>query len=314
MYGKSLTCCWRDKRSRLIKVIRVPLVTTSPADCCAELSDTSTTWHEGDTSNVASSFHKMNYDERCLKTHQAVQLPWFLLGIPWWLHRLGRLSCSWISDRDCQVKLSLMRMTWLWRFPSKSDDWQARPAIKYGLVSVPGWRTDAVSWEVSLGFDGRWRRWEFPHTLTTHIHLSTRRAYGRTPQSLGLSIIWYRRPSRQIGWRRIPGMPNNSPSRAVHALLIATPTVAATGELVSERSRPLPSPCLLWRKHRWGGVSVTQRKSVHQGNRYKAHSRCCWCDLCACCSNINTPNEKLNQHISPSSNRTYINILNMALT
>lgn len=41
---------------------------------------------------------------------------------------------------------------------------------------------------------------------------------------------------------------------------------------------------------------------------------CCWCDLCACCPNINTPNEKLNQHISPSSNQTYINILNMALT
>lgn len=124
----------------------------------------------------------------------------------------------------------------------------------------------------------------------------------------------YCHPSNLIGWRRISGMPNNSLSRAVHALLIAPPTVAATGELVSERSRPLPSPCLLWRKHRWGGVSVTQSESVHQGNRYKAHLRCCWCDLCACCSNINTLNEKLNQHISPASNQTYINILHTALT
>lgn len=158
-------------------------MTTSPADCCAELSDTSV-WHEGDTSNVASSFHKMNYDERCLKTHQAVQLPWFLPGIPWWLHRLGKLSRSWISEQDCQVKpvsdVNDMTVT----FPSKLDDWQALPAIKYGLESVPGWRTDAVSWEVSLGFDGRWRRWEFPHTLTTHILLSIQWAYGAGRRSL----------------------------------------------------------------------------------------------------------------------------------
>lgn len=39
-------------------------------------------------------------------------------------------------------------------------------------------------------------------------------------------------------------MPNNSQSRAVHALLIATPTVAATRELVSECSRPLFFLCI----------------------------------------------------------------------
>lgn len=133
----------------------------------------------------------MNDDERCLKTHQAVQLPWFLPGIPWWLRRLGRLSCSRISEQDCQVELSPMRMTWLWRFPSKLDDWQARPAIKYGLESVPGWRTDAVSWEVSLGF---WQEVEAArhptHINHTHPSIHPTSIWSRTPQSLGLSLIY----------------------------------------------------------------------------------------------------------------------------
>lgn len=108
--------------------------------------------------------------------------------------------------------------------------------IGRGSGPVPRRRTDAVSRVGTRGLD-------VEAVAPTHTHLP------HTHTSIYLSSIWrrtrlvsgpfdnlrnrYYHPRRLIGRRCIAAPADNSPSGAVRALLIATPTVAATGELVS---------------------------------------------------------------------------------
>lgn len=100
--------------------------------------------------------------------------------------------------------------------------------------------------------------------------------------SLGLSII-HAKPS---DWSKMfSSNAHNSHSRAVHALLIATPTVGATRELVSKHSRY--SCLLLWRKHFPGSVNDIQKQKriglisqrLHQPFAHKSETQHTHSDL-----------------------------------
>lgn len=117
--------------------------------------------------------------------------------------------------------------------------------IGRGSESVPPRRTDAEACEVVRVFLIWGEGGENSHTYLPH---TSNQAYGAGRQPpLGLSIIYATGTVVQASW--LVEDVDNSQSRAVHALMIATPTVASTRELVSEAILPFSDYCpLLWRK------------------------------------------------------------------
>lgn len=116
-------------------------------------------------------------------------------------------------------------------------------------------------------------------------------------------------------------MPVNSQSWAVHGLLIATPTVAAARELVSECSWPLLFPCFALKETMFRQCKCYTKQKPESTKWERAHKKrldsnsgCYHHALNACWFNINIKCEKENEQMPPYRSQMYIDNLDAVLT